>query len=97
MPTRLVAHRPHATLRWNHLAQVGQVGGGAGLTRYVEILVRLRQNWRQDLPLRPETAKCPGSLGTLPARGSEFCFRYMSVALYSASGASKVGKLAGEC
>lgn len=36
MSTRLVAHRPHATFRWNHLARVGQVGGGTCLARYAE-------------------------------------------------------------
>ena len=36
MSTLLVAHRPHATFRWNHLARVGQVGGGRSLTRYAE-------------------------------------------------------------
>ena len=46
MSTLLVAHRPHATSRWNHLARVGQVGGGRSLARYagcvlsIGILVR---------------------------------------------------------
>jgi hypothetical protein len=34
MSTRLVAHRPHAAFRRDHLARVGQVGGGRNLSRY---------------------------------------------------------------
>jgi hypothetical protein len=50
MSTRLVAHRPHATFRWNHLARVGQVGGGRSLSRYAEIVFIAEQNVRQEEP-----------------------------------------------
>jgi hypothetical protein len=43
MSTRLVAHRPHATFRWNHLARVGQVGGGRSLTRYAVVVCNLKR------------------------------------------------------
>ena len=43
MSTRLVAHRPHATFRWDHLARVGQVGGGRSLSRYARGVRTLKQ------------------------------------------------------
>ncbi len=43
MSTRLVAHRPHATVRWDHLARVGQVGGGRSLTRYAVVVCNLKR------------------------------------------------------
>jgi hypothetical protein len=48
MSTRLVAHRPHATFRWNHLARVGQVGGGRCLARYAGSVLSIGKFVRQS-------------------------------------------------
>ena len=87
MSTRLVAHRPHATYRWNHLAQVGQVGGGKGLARYVGKFVRPRLNWRQDVPHDTEIARLLVSPVMLRTEVSDTLYRHACAVLYSVSGA----------
>lgn len=87
MSTRLVARRPHAAFRWDHLVQVVQVGGGKGLARYFGILFRPRLKWRQDVPHGIEIARLLVSPVMLRTEVSDTLYRHACAELYPVSGA----------